>query len=105
MEFYEHLYTGERAAKKRYFILQSLRDKKIYLDIYVITPASGGNNLLDIYSCSEFFSPWNEKKNLLVAGIALGYAEACELAGQIVNEVYRKTGSFDVSHYLLRNMR
>lgn len=101
MQFYEHLYTGERAAKKRFFILQSLRKKKPCPDVYVITPASGGNNLLDILSCHELYRPWREEADLLIVGIALGYDDACLLAGRIVSEVYRKTGGFDVRGFLL----
>ena len=83
MQFYERLYTGERAEGKRFTILQNLRRKKIQLGVYVITPASGGNSLLDIYHCSESFRPWYEKEDLLIVGIALVYDDACLLAGQI----------------------
>ena len=52
MRFYQHLYMGEQAAGKRFQILQGLRERKIQPDIYVITLASGGNNLLDIYTAA-----------------------------------------------------
>lgn len=72
MRFYQHLYMGEQAAGKRFQILQSLRKRKIQPDLYVITPASGGNNLLDIYSCREIRKPWHEAEDPLIVGIAAG---------------------------------
>ena len=103
MRFYQHLYMGEQAAGKRFQILQGLRERKILPDIYVITLASGGNNLLDIYSCLEIRRPWREAEDPLVVGIATGYEEACLLAGQIVSQVYRETGGFAVRQYLEKN--
>ncbi|MBS6516841.1 MAG: hypothetical protein KH353_01385 [Clostridium sp.] len=103
MRFYQHLYMGEQAAGKRFQILQSLRKRKIQSDLYVITPASGGNNLLDIYSCREIRKPWHEAEDPLIVGIAAGYEEACCLAGQIVSQVYRETGGFKVRQYLEKN--
>ena len=103
MRFYQHLYMGEQAAGKRFQILQGLREREIQPEIYVITPASGGNNLLDIYSCRELRKPWRESEDLLVVGIAAGYEEACELAGKIVSQVYRETGEFKVRQYLEKN--
>lgn len=103
MRFYQHLYMGEQAAGKRFQILQGLRKRSVQPDIYVITLASGGNNLLDIYSCHEFRRPWREAEDLLVVGIAVGHEEACELAGKIVSQVYRKTGGFQVRQYLEKN--
>lgn len=100
MQFYERLYTGERAAGKRFFILRRLRKKQVFPELYVITPASGGNNLLDILSCRELYRPWREAGDPLIVGIALGYDDACLLAGRIVNEVYQATGGFDVKGFL-----
>ena len=98
-------YTQENGRRES--VSQSFRTciGKNSFGVYVITPASGGNNLLDIYHCSEIFRPWYEKEDLLIVGIALGYDDACLLAGQIVNEVYRATGGFDVKQYLLKNVR
>ena len=103
MRFYQHLYMGEQAAGRRFQILQGLREGKIQPDVYVITPASGGNNLLDIYSCRELRSPWRKTEDPLIVGVAAGYEEACVLAGQIISQVYRETGGFEVRQYLEKN--
>ena len=77
MQFYERLYTGERAEGKRFTILQNLRRKKIQLGVYVITPASGGNNLLDIYRPSYVCVP-------SLMAVDLHYEMVCEYYGYIL---------------------
>ena len=48
MIWYKYLYLGETAKKHRFSILQKLRLGKLQPGVHVITPASGGHNLLDI---------------------------------------------------------
>ena len=48
MIWYKYLYLGETAKKHRFSILQKLRLGKVQPGVHVITPASGGHNLLDI---------------------------------------------------------
>ena len=55
MIWYKYLYLGETAKKHRFSILQKLRLGKVQPGVHVITPASGGHNLLDIPSHFLFF--------------------------------------------------
>ena len=48
MRLSDHLYVGEKAGKNRLRIIGNLRDSRLQPGIYVITPASNGNNILDI---------------------------------------------------------
>ena len=48
MIWYKYLYLGETAKKHRFSILQKLRLGKVQPGVHVLTPASGGHNLLDI---------------------------------------------------------
>ena len=108
MQFYERLYTGERAEGKSVSqSFQNLLGKKFSL-VYMLqsTPASKAEIIYLIFTTALRFSgPGMKKEDLLIVGIALGYDDACLLAGQIVNEVYRATGGFDVKQYLLKNVR
>ena len=106
MTWYEHLYVGEKAQKQRFSVIQKLRERKAGSSVYVIVPASNEINLLDIYSAPEFFA-WEEravqtgnKEEQMILGIALGYAEALQLAGALVDEVYQATGGFAVKAFL-----
>lgn len=100
MLWYKHLYVGEKARKHRFSIIQNIRRNKLQADIYVITPASNGNNLLDIYPTVCFLHPHYKEQEMLVVGIAEGYNEALEVAALIVNEMYQKTGAFQLESFL-----
>lgn len=100
MRWYEHLYVGERARKRRFSIIQNIRSEKLQPEIYVITPASNGNNILDIHPSATLLHPYYREQNLLILGIALGYQEAMEVAGTIVDEMFRKTGELNLEQFL-----
>lgn len=100
MRWYKPLYMGELAAKKRFSLIQGLRQKKPCIGAYVITPASGGNNILDIYPAAELLLPYYREKDFLIMGIAFGYDEATEVAARIVADLYRKTGGFCLNELL-----
>ena len=100
MRIYKPLYMGERARKKRFFLLQGLRRKKMRPGAYVITPAANGNNILDIYPAAELLLPYYREQDFLVIGIALGYFESLDVARQIIDDMYQKTGGFDLSAFL-----
>lgn len=105
MLWYNNLYTGEKAEKRRFSLIQKLREKKAGASVYVIVPAANPQNLLDIYSAPELYAREErmnseDKENLMILGIALGYHEALVLAGVMVNEVYQETGGFAILEYL-----
>ena len=101
MRWYNHLYVGEHAKKHRFSIIQNIREERYLPGIYVITPPSNGNNVLDIHPVIDFANPFfKERKELLILGIAEGYQEALNLAGTIVTEIYEKTGGFCLEEFL-----
>jgi len=92
--------VGEKAKKHRFSIIQGIRKEQCRPGIYVITPASNGNNILDIYPAMVLKNPYYKEKELLVLGIADGYQEALKVAGTIVEEMYQKTGGFCLDEFL-----
>ena len=69
MIWYKYLYLGETAKKHRFSILQKLRLGKVQPRVHVITPASGGHNLLDIlpaYVLRQNY--YREQADLLIVG-------------------------------------
>ena len=98
--WYEHLYMGAKARRRRFAIIQDIRENKAGKGVYVITPPSNGNNILDIYPTETILKDYYEDRELLVLGIAQGYQEALKLAGRIVDEMYRKTGGFRIEEFL-----
>lgn len=100
ISWYDHLYVGDKAKKNRYRIIQALRNSRGITGAYVITPSISGNNILDIYPAMELFAPWHREEEFFIIGIAAGYWESLEVAGRIVDELYRNTGGFDLNGYL-----
>lgn len=100
MLWYKQLYVGEKAKKHRFHIIQNIRRNKLQAGVYVITPASNGNNILDIYPTITLMQPYYRESDLMILGIADGYNEALELAGSIVDEMYQKTGTFELKSFL-----
>ena len=106
MLWYKDLYVGERAEKRRASIIQTMRSGKAAPSAYAILPAANGKDLLDILQalqlCGEQEALWSRLtgREPLILGIAWGYQDALELAGRMVDEVYRATGAFDVKAYL-----
>ena len=100
MLWYSRLYVGERARKHLFSIIRSIREKKYRPGVFVITPASNGNNILDIYPAPELLLPYYRERDFLIMGIALGYDEAAQVAARIVEDLYQKTGGFDLKELL-----
>ena len=99
MRWYEKLYVGEKAKKHRYETIQAVRNGQAF-GYYVLTPAAGGKNLLDIYPALTLKLPYYQKKDLMIIGIADDFEDASMLAGRILSEVYQKTGGYDVNSFL-----
>lgn len=100
MEWHEDLYAGESVKKKLKKVKWKIMHHAGQLRVYVITLASGQDNLLDLIPSRELLQKGYPKKNLYVVGLAGNYDEALELAGHIVSDVYRATGGFDVRSYI-----
>ena len=100
MLWYGHLYMGEKARKHRFSIIRNIRRGAFCPGIYVITPPSNGNNILDIYPAYMLLFGAYKKQEFKILGIAQGYQEALLLAGTIVTENNEKTGGFCLEEFL-----
>lgn len=100
MRWYKHLYVGKKAKKHRFSIIQNIRKNHLQPGVFIITPASNEHNILDIYPAVTLMQPYYQQEDLLILGIADGYGEALEVAGQIVDEMYQKTGAFCLDGFI-----
>ena len=100
MEWYNHLYVGKKAKRRRYAIIQGIRDGVFDPLSYVITPPQNGNNILDIYPAAMLHLPPYKDQDMLILGIAADYWEALEVVRRIVDEMYQSTGGFDLKALL-----
>lgn len=103
MNWYDHLYMGEKAKKQRYGILKGLREKKWQPEIYVIMPPESGNNILEIIPSVMLHIPPYREREILLLGVAVTYWEALEVAREIVDDLYQKTGGFRLADLINRD--
>ena len=88
-------YIGENAKKRQKEAEKAVENLRPFPGVYVITFSMGGNNVFDIYPLETLLAGWFPKKEISVLGLALGYGEALELAGQMTGDLYHLTGGFD----------
>lgn len=100
MEWYKNLYLGEIAAKKQYKLFRRISKKRL-TNAYIITLPSNTENILDIYSYNELLQKHYDNSHIFVVGLACGKDEALELTKDIIWDVYSRSGSFNVSEYVM----
>ena len=100
MRYYKHLYLAE-GIKKKEKIIRKLEEKKLQMNIHVITLARNEKNQLEIYNSMVFLQPNFPHDDLFVVGLAKGYEDAVEMVEEITQEVYNKTKGADIRSYIL----
>ena len=101
MRYYKHLYLAE-GIKKKEKIIRKLEEKKLQMNIHVITLARNEKNQLEIYNSMVFLQPDFPYDDFLVVGLAKGYEDAVEMVEEIAQEVYNKTKGADIRSYILK---
>ena len=99
MQWYSHLYMGEKARRHRYAIIQGIRAEKLQPEVYVITSPQNGANLCDIYPSAVLLVPSEKKKERTILGIAVTYWEALEVVRSMVDDLYQKTGEVSAESF------
>ena len=100
MNWYRVPYFGQTAEKRKYKIMQKLDAGENPLLVYLIMLAPTPMNQMEIVSPAEYRR--QQRRNgtePLILGVAVGMDEAKALAGEIVADVYRLTGTADVKGY------
>ncbi len=71
------------------------------MDIYLITLAANGQDMLDIIHSAYLKQPAVRRNLPMIVGIAKGYDEALELVQQMLSETYQATGTCRIPEYLM----
>ena len=97
MRWYRNLYAGPNAALHVEKILRRAAQGKWMSEIYYLTLTTVPGHLMDIFH-NGFLMPrlFAEHQRKDVIGIAEGKQEALRLTAQIMEDMYRKTGGFDM---------
>ncbi|MGN0341986.1 MAG: hypothetical protein ACI4DO_04255 [Roseburia sp.] len=101
MRWYGKLYVGESIRKKADRLRWKIEHRAGTVDIYLVAFPSNSENLLDIIPAVELLQKAYPKRTLFIIGMEKGRENAMQMAADILDEVYHKTGSFDVRSYIL----
>lgn len=99
MQWYSHLYMGERAKPHRREIVQGIREEKLQPEVYVITSPQNEKNFCDIYPSAMLLLPSEKKKKRMILGIAITYWEALEVVQRMTDDLYQKTGEVSAAAF------
>ena len=98
MNWHKNLYVGKAAARKKKKIISKLDSESIALGVYVITLASNGRDVFDVFPAYMLYR--DQVREREIVGIALTREEALEVCEQIIMDVFAETGGYDVRSYL-----
>lgn len=93
------LYVGKKMEKRKDWAIASINNREATYGVYCIALASHPDNLFDILNANELLFPHYAKVQTKIAGLAWGKDEAIELVQEMLMEVYRETGEFNVRAY------
>lgn len=100
MFWYDELYLGKkclhRANRLKYKITNRIPHQQVYL---IVLPQSN-HTVLEMIPSSLLLQESYPAEDMRVIGMGASRAEAMELIRQIIDEVYRLQGNFDVSAYM-----
>lgn len=105
IEWYEGLIWDSYVGEKWDVIQQKIIHNELMIGIKLIVLSLNENNIFDIIDSNQLVFPYYQKQKLFVVGVARGQNSAQELACQMVMEVYRATGNFDVRSFLHQSVK
>lgn len=101
MRWYEKLWVGPGAQKKKKKILSAIEKQERFLQAYVICLSQSPYEQLEILPSRMLGSPGCPEESLYVLGIAIGKQEAMELVAEMAEQIYRETGNLNMKQYFL----
>lgn len=100
MRFCRKMYTSPSIKDKRKKIIWKLRTGRPQPVIYVIALAKS-SDLLEIYHSGMLKQKYYRKRenSPYIVGLAAGYSQAVELVADILGDVLKMTGGYDVKAF------
>ncbi|MBR3645570.1 MAG: hypothetical protein IKN54_04060 [Lachnospiraceae bacterium] len=100
MRWYDKLYVGEKADKKRKEIIEKVTNGMFQLDKFVLALPFNDSDVLDIYPSNILVQSHYLNSDIYILGIADGMDEAKEVMQKIILDCYNQTGQFDLKGYI-----
>lgn len=100
MHFCKRLYMSPSIKAKRKKIMWKLRTGRPQPMIYVVSLAKN-DDLLEIYHSAMLKQKYYKKKENrpYIVGLAAGYEQAVSLVTDILEDVFQRTGGYDVKGF------
>ena len=99
MNWYQNLYFGKTAEKKKDTIIKQIEAGENRMFTYLITLAQTPVNQMEILTPAYYKNQAGRNEEPLILGVARGCNEAQEVVRVIVEDVYTKTGNAQVRQY------
>lgn len=99
MKWYQNLYIGQTASKRKDEIIAKIDQEQNMLSVYLITLAPDDRNQMEIITPTVYYQQAKRKGYPMIVGIACGMREARGLLVQMTEEVYQKTGAVRLREY------
>lgn len=103
MKWYNNLYVGENAKKRKHKIIMLALRHKPQAGVYMITLPVNEKDALEIYPSYILLQKHYRKKDMFVVGIGEGRDEALCVVQEIIMDCYNQTGQFLVRKMIEEN--
>ncbi len=95
--WYNNLYVGEIASRRKRKIIRNIKKHKNQLGVYVITLPRNSDNLLDIYPSVILNQRYYVNRRIDVVGICGSRDEAFSVITEIVMDCYNNYGNTNLA--------
>ena len=99
LHFLKNYYVGD-GIKNPEKIIEKLQAGKPAWGIYLLTLSGNKNNLMEILPASMLMQKSFFELCPDILGMAKGKENAIEMAAELLEDMYRRTGSFAVEEYM-----
>ena len=102
LTFHPSLFLGEGIAGRDLEKIKKQLEKKLFFcNVYLVTPATNPNDMLEFYHSRQLKQKYYENHPPLVIGITRTYGEAVLMVQKLVQECLDKRGDCALREYLL----
>lgn len=100
MFWYDNLYLGKKCLRQAGRLKYKIANRIPHRSVYLIVLPQSDHSVLEIIPSAMLLQEAYPRDNLRVIGIGANRREALELIRQIIDEVYRQQGDFDVEAFV-----
>ena len=102
IHWYEHLYMDDDVMASPQHYKKRIEEDRIHVPpLYCVAIASNPANLFDIISSNELLFQHYKRNGIYVVGLAASYSGAKSIVVNLVQEIFKNTGGFNVRQYFL----